>query len=334
VRIHSLPITAEKIHRALHPELYADEKIAPPAAPKGGTWTRLSSGKPSGTRPFQPELLMPTTVDEAVALYAAGDTAIVSGGMSHALRRERTGFPQAKRLLYTGRIPELLHVGIDSNGTLHAGSAVNQQTLFALPKLHAHWEAVAEALDAAGHARVRQMTTVGGCVAPLIGGFDVAVALLAVNGRVAVASPRERRTLLLAEAFAQRFAKDDLLIAVAADALPARTGSSFCKFMPRGVLETPTVNAAACVTLDAQGRCTAARLVVGSVSWKPIMLDLDVLHGTAFDEAGIRDAVQPVRGLAEPMANVRGSAMYKRNMAVEIGARMLLLAWQRAARKK
>ncbi|MBS1217389.1 MAG: hypothetical protein H6R21_522 [Proteobacteria bacterium] len=178
------------------------------------------------------------------------------------------------------------------------------------------------------------MTTVGGCVAPLIGGFDVPVALLAVNGRVAVASPRGRRTLLLAEAFAQRFAKDDLLIAVAADALPARTGSSFCKFMPRGVLETPTVNAAACVTLDAQGRCTAARLVVGSVSWKPIMLDLDVLHGTAFDEAGIRDAVQPVRGLAEPMANVRGSAMYKRNMAVEIGARMLLLAWQRAARKK
>ncbi|RPJ47736.1 MAG: xanthine dehydrogenase family protein molybdopterin-binding subunit [Betaproteobacteria bacterium] len=334
VRIHSLPITAEKIHRALHPQLYADEKIAPPAAPKGGTWTRLSSGKPSGTRPFQPELLMPTTVDEAVALYAAGDTAIVSGGMSHALRRERTGFPQAKRLLYPGRIPELLQTGIDSNGTLHAGSAVNQQTLFALPKLRAHWEAVAEALDAAGHARVRQMTTVGGCVAPLIGGFDVPVALLAVNARVAVASPRGRRTLLLAEAFAQRFAKDDLLIAVAADALPARTGSSFCKFMPRGVLETPTVNAAACVTLDAQGRCTAARLVVGSVSWKPIMLDLDVLHGTAFDEAGIRDAVQPVRDLAEPMANVRGSAMYKRNMAVEIGARMLLLAWQRAARKK
>jgi carbon-monoxide dehydrogenase medium subunit len=103
--------------------------------------------------------------------------------------------------------------------------------------------------------------------------------------------------------------------------------------MPRGVLETPTVNAAACVTLDAQGRCTAARLVVGSVSWQPIVLNLDVLHGTAFDEARIRDAVQPVRGLAEPMANVRGSALYKRHMAVEIGARMLLLAWQRAARK-
>ena len=330
VRIHELPITAEKIHRALHPALYAGEKTTAPAAPKGSLWTRLGAGKPSGARPFKPELLLPTTVGEAVALYAAGDTAIVSGGMSHALRRERTGFPQAKRLLHTGRIPELLQAGIAGNGTLHAGSAVNQQTLHELPQLRERWTAVAEALAAAGHTRVRQMTTVGGCVAPLIGGFDFPVALLAVQGRVTVASPRGRRTLALAEAFEQRFAKDEIVIAVEADALPPRSGSAFFKFMPRGVLETPAVNAAACVTLDAQGRCTAARLVVGSVSWKPIVLMPEALRGTAFDEQRIRDAVKPVRDLAEPMANVRGSVMYKRNMAVEIGARMLLLAWQRA----
>ena len=199
-----------------------------------------------------------------------------------------------------------------------------------MPQLRTHWAAIAEALAAAGHTRVRHMTTVGGCIGPLIGGFDFPVALLAVNGRVTVASPKGSRTPRLADAFEPRFAKDEIVIAVEADALPARTGSSFFKFMPRGVLETPTVNAAACVTLDAAGKCTAARLVVGSVSWKPILLSLDALTGTTFDEARIRAAVQPVRALAEPMVNVRGSAMYKRNMAVEIGARMLLLAWQRA----
>ena len=152
------------------------------------------------------------------------------------------------------------------------------------------------------------------------------------GAQVQVRWARGSRTLRLAEAFEQRFAKDEIVIAVEADALPARTGSSFFKFMPRGVLETPTVNAAACVTLDAAGKCTVARLVVGSVSWKPILLNLDALTGTTFDEARIRAAVKPVRALAEPMANVRGSAMYKRNMAVEIGARMLLLAWQRAVK--
>src|SRR3990167_9206179 len=212
VRIHELPITAEKIHRALHQALYADEKTAAPAAPKGSLWTRLGAGKPSGARPFKPELLLSVTVEEAVALYAAGDTAIVSGGMSHALRRERTGFPQAKRLLHTGRIQELLQAGVDGKGTLHAGSAGNQQTLHELPQLRERWTAVAEALAAAGHTRVRQMTTVGGCVAPLIGGFDFPVALLAVQGRVTVASPRGRRTLPLADAFEQRLATDEIVI--------------------------------------------------------------------------------------------------------------------------
>ena len=149
VRIYQLPITAEKIHRALHPELYTDEKVAPAAPPKGGVWTRLATGRPSGTRPYAMELVTPKTVDEAIALYAAGDTAIVSGGMSHALRRERTGFPQAKRLMHVGRIAELLQAGIAGNGMLRAGAAVNQQTLHELPQLRERWAVRQEDLEVA-----------------------------------------------------------------------------------------------------------------------------------------------------------------------------------------
>lgn len=333
VRIHQLPITAEKIHRALHPQLYADEKVAPAAPPKGGVWTRLATGRPSGTRPLQVEWVTPKTVDEAIALYAAGDTAIVSGGMSHALRRERTGFPQAKRLMNISRIPELLEI-INKNNCLRVGSAVNQQTLIELPGLREHWAVLAEALDAAGHTRVRQMTTVGGSVAPLIGGFDLPVALLGLNARVVAATPVGRKTRTLAEAFENRFARDEMVIGVEVDALPARSGSAFHKFLPRGVMETPAANAAATVTLDALGKCIAARLVVGAVSWKPVVPELSSLNGIAFDEAKIRAAVQQVRDMAQPLANVRGSAMYKRNMAVEIGARTLIRAWQRAAQQK
>ncbi len=333
VRIHQLPITAEKIHRALHPKLYADEKVTPAGPPKGGVWTRLATGRPSGTRPFAMELVTPKTIDEAIALYAAGDTAIVSGGMSHALRRERTGFPQAKRLMNVGRIPELLQLGI-TDGRLCIGSAVNQQTLLELPGLREQWAVLAESLDAAGHTRVRHMTTVGGSVAPLIGGFDMPVALLCANARIVSASPAGKKTVTLAEAFEKRFAKDEMVIAIEVDALPAHSGSAFHKFLPRGVMETPAANAAATVTLDARGKCIAARLVVGAVSWKPVVPDLSSLNGMTFDEEKIRAAVQPVRDLAQPQANVRGSAMYKRNMAVEIGARTLIRAWQRAAQKK
>lgn len=332
VRIHELPITSEKIHRALHPELYADEKAVPSAPPKGSTWARFSSGKPSGGRDSAAEFVFADSVEEAVKLFAAGDAALVAGGTSHALRRERSGHPFARRLIAISRIAELNRLSIDEHGTLRAGAAVHQQRLYEEAGVRRGWQAIDEALQAVGHVRLRRMITVGGSLGPLIGGFDLPVALLALNARVAVAGPQGRRMLTLEEAFRNRFAKDEMVTGFEADALPARTGSSFFKYMPRGVLEIPTVNTAAAVSLAADGACNHARVVVGAVSWKPIILDLQQFGGKRLSEDMIRAAVQPVRAAAQPMSDVRGSAAYKREMAVEFAARALIAAWQRAGR--
>ncbi|HEY4302310.1 MAG TPA: molybdopterin cofactor-binding domain-containing protein, partial [Candidatus Didemnitutus sp.] len=147
VRIHALPITAEKVHRGLHPELYADEKPAPAQAPKGGTWARIASGRPSGARPFDPEFIHAASVEEAVKLLAAGESALVCGGMSHALRRERTGFPQAKKLVSILRIPELNEMAIDAKGTLRAGAAVRQQAFSEEARVKQHWQAIDDAME-------------------------------------------------------------------------------------------------------------------------------------------------------------------------------------------
>ncbi len=330
VRITELPITAEKIHRALHPQFYAHEKANSPAPPKGGVWSRLAAGKPSGARPFNPEFVFAKSVEEAVALLAAGDSALVAGGMSHAIRRERTGFPQAKRLIAIGRISELNEMSIDERGVLRAGAAVHQQMLYDDPQVRKGWQAIDDALEAVGHTRIRRGITVGGSVGPLIGGFDLPVALLALQARVTVAGPKGRRTVSLEEAFKNRFAKDEMVVSVEVDSLPTRTGSSFFKYMPRNVLEIPTVNTAAMVSLDPDGKCSCARVVVGSVSWKPIILDLQQLAGQRLSIEKLREAVQGVRSLAQPMSDVRGSVAYKREMAVEFAARALAAAWERA----
>ncbi len=329
VRITELPITAEKIHRALHPELYADEIVTAPAAPKSGVWNRLMAGKPAGARPFNPQFVHATSVEHAVAMLAEGESALVCGGISHAVRRERTGFPQAKRLIAINRIPELN--ALELAGTLITGAAINHQKLFEAEGVRKGWRAVYDSVDLVGHTRIRKMMTVGGTVGPLIGGFDFPVALIALRGRALLASPAGRRTITLEQLFEERLRPNEMLVRVEVDTLPARTGSSFLKLMPRGVIETPTVNAAAAVTLDDAGRCASARVVVGSVSWKPIILDLPQCAGETPSDALFRDAVQSVRHLAEPMANVRGSAMYKRNMAVEFAFRALREAARRAA---
>lgn len=68
---------------------------------------------------------------------------------------------------------------------------------------------------------------------------------------------------------------------------------------------------------------------MGSVSWKPIVLDLAECIGEKPRDELFRSTVQKVRDLAEPVSNVRGSAMYKRHMAVEFVFRALREAARR-----
>ncbi|HET9664290.1 MAG TPA: molybdopterin cofactor-binding domain-containing protein, partial [Burkholderiales bacterium] len=332
VRIFQLPITSEKIHRALHPERYPRESKEAPSAPKGTAANRLAAGRPSGARVASPEFVFARDVEEAVTALAEGDAAIVCGGTSHALRRERGGYPFAKRLIAIGRIPELNTLSISEAGVLHMGAAVCQELLYSNAQLREGWRAIDDALEAVGHTRIRQMITVGGSVGPLIGGFDLPIALLALRARVTVAGPQGRRTLVLDDAFRNRFEKSEIVVSVEVDAQPAGSGSSFHKYMPRGVLEIPTVNTAARICIDADARCSEARIVVGAVSWKPIVLDLSSLAGKRLDMETAREAARPVHALAEPMSDVRGSAAYRREMAVEFAARALMTAWQRASK--
>ena len=75
----------------------------------------------------------------------------------------------------------------------------------------------------------------------------------------------------------------------------------------------------------------AARVCVGAVSWKPIVLDLKALSGQKLSEDLLRGSVQDVRRLAEPVSDVRGSAAYKREMAAEFAYRALATALKRSA---
>ena len=329
VRITQLPITAEKIHRALHPEAYAGEQVAPAAAPKGTAATRLALGRPSGPRVAKPELLFPATVEEAVALYVQGEAALICGGTSHASRRERGGYPFARRLIVLNRIPELHALSIDA-GVLRVGAAVSLERMHRDARIGEAWPAIADAFDAVGATRIRGMITVGGSVGPLIAGFDLPLALLAIGARARLAGPSGRRTEELGALFKARLQPGEIVIGIEVDPHAPHASSSFYKFMPRGVLEIPTVNTAASVTVDASGACTQARVAVGAVSFQPIVLEPALLHGQPIDLTRARDALRAVAAAAQPMADVRGSVAYKRAMAVEFAARALVAAAQRA----
>ena len=135
------------------------------------------------------------------------------------------------------------------------GATVHQEALYDDARLRTNWQAIEDALEAVGHTRIRRMITVGGSVGPLIGGFDLPIALLALRARVNVAGPAGTAQRHAGRRCSRRGSRRTRWwSSVEVDPQPARTGSSFYKYMARGVLEIPTVNTAAAVELDDKGR--------------------------------------------------------------------------------
>ncbi len=338
VRITALPITAEKIYRALHPEYFAGEDLSAPmqvSAASAGSADRLRAGRPSGARPAAAKFIDADSVATVVSELAEGGASIVAGGVAHALHRENTGHPIAQRLIGIKRITELQGLSIHSDGVLHLGAAVSLQTAGEDERLCQAWPALGEALLSVGVARLRQMITVGGNVAPLDASYDVPVALIALGARVVIANSKGRRTISVGDLFQHGdLGVDELIVSVELEALSATAGSAFFKFLPRGVWESACISAAALVELDSTGGCRSARLVIGSASPKPMVVALSELVGQRPSNELFREASKQVRKRVDPVSDVRGSAAYKREMAVEFSGRALTTAWQRAVARQ
>jgi aerobic carbon-monoxide dehydrogenase medium subunit len=83
--------------------------------------------------------------------------------------------------------------------------------------------------------------------------------------------------------------------------------------------------------LDSEGICRQARLVLGAVGPTPIVVDVAAaLTGQQITEHYARAAAELAREKVDPLDDVRGSAAYKRDMAVVFGRRALLAAAHRS----
>jgi CO/xanthine dehydrogenase Mo-binding subunit/CO/xanthine dehydrogenase FAD-binding subunit len=335
VRITKLPITAEKIYRALHPEYFAGPDASVGSPTRAGSADRLRTGRPSGARPAAAIFIDADSVAAVVSELAKGGASILAGGVSHALQRENTGYPITERLVGIRRVADLHGLSIRGDGVLHLGAAVSLQTAADDRRLCQGWPALAEALLSVGVARLRRMITVGGNVAPLDASYDVPVALIALGARVVIANSKGKRTVSVEDLFQRRaLGVDELIVSFELAPALATAGAAFFKFLPRGVWESACVSAAALVDLDANGTCRAARLVIGSAGPKPVVAALPELVGHSPSSALLQEASKQVRKLVDPVSDVRGSAAYKREMAVEFGSRALTTAWQRAVAKQ
>ncbi len=187
--------------------------------------------------------------------------------------------------------------------------------------------------------RIRNVATVGGGLAHGDPNQDPPVSLSVLRARVRLAGRGGVREVDLADFLKDYYETDvrpgEVLTEVVVPAQPARSGSTYVKFLPRTADDYATVAVAALVSLADDGQtCREARVALGAVGATVVRATdaENALKGQALTDEAIRAAAATVAAAVDPLSDYRGSAEYKRDMAVVWVRRALTEARTRAQR--
>ncbi|HZT51654.1 MAG TPA: FAD binding domain-containing protein, partial [Stellaceae bacterium] len=197
---------------------------------------------------------------------------------------------------------------------------------------------LAEACRHVATVRVRSMATLGGAVAHADPNLDTPPALIALDAQIAARSGRGERRIPAESFFTGYFETvlepDEMVTEILLPPQPAGSGTAFLKFLPATQDDYATVSVAARITLGPDGAIAGARLALGAAATVPVRATAveAALSGRAAGEESFRDAASLVSGAIDPIADFRGSADYKRKMAIVHVRRALAEAAARAQR--
>ncbi len=268
----------------------------------------------------------PETLDEALSLLAAGDGArVLAGGQSLVpLLKARVVKPTL--VVDVNRVPGLAAIEVDGDGALRIGALTRQQKLLDSDAAAAAQPLLREAGRYAGFLATRHRGTVGGSLAYAAPWAELTAAAVALDARLEIRSAGGERTVP-ARSFFQGphetvLEPDELLTVVHVPAAAPRTGVGFHEVSAR-YRDFANVAAAATITLDEAGACTAAELVLLRVAATPHRVDVSHLVGAPFDGAAARAALVDALAGLDPAGDIEASGTYRRRVAVTLALRAL-----------
>ncbi|MBV8054474.1 MAG: xanthine dehydrogenase family protein subunit M, partial [Deltaproteobacteria bacterium] len=221
--------------------------------------------------------------------------------------------------------------GSSDAGGLALGSLCTLHMLETSPLIMQHAPLLAEASRQVATIRIRSMATVGGALAHADPNGDLPPAMIALDARVRLRSCRSTREIPAAEFFTGYYETmiepDELVIEITIPPQPPDTGISYIKFLPQTRDDYATVAVAARVSLQAD-RISDVRVALGAVGATPIRATKleDELCGRVPAPAVLKHAAELVADIVDPVSDFRGSASYKREMAVVFTRRALAQA--------
>ncbi len=278
----------------------------------------------------------PMTLEQAITLLSGANAqARVLAGGTDLLIQMRAGRADPGLLVDIKAIPEMRSIVADAGG-YRIGAAVTCMELIENDAFAQVWPGIVDGVKYIGSIQVKGRATMGGNLCNASPAADSVPALIAAGAVVCIVGPQGRREVPV-EDFVVGPGKTTLTGGelVAAFQLPPRaphSGDAYRRFTPRTEMDIAVVGAAVNLTLDDKGVCSRARVSLGAVAARALLVPeaAAALIGTKVDAAALERLAAAASAACRPIDDKRGTKEFRIKVAGVMARRAAELAMERA----
>ena len=277
----------------------------------------------------------PGSVEEAVALLAGDAEASVIAGGTDLLVQWRGGLLRPTAFVDVKRIPDLLRISVGPE-ELRLGAAVPAAEIFESPEIQQLWPGLAEATGLIGSSQIQGRATLGGNLCNSSPAADTVPALMAVAARCVIAGPGGERSLDVGDFVTgpgqNVLGPGEFLVEFRIPRPAPGSADAYLRLIPRSEMDIAVAGAGVSLSLDSGGACTAARVAIGAVGPRAVMVPeaARALVGSRAEGEALERAAQAASAAADPIDDKRGTARYRRKVTGVLTRRAAAIAAERA----
>jgi len=269
------------------------------------------------------EYLEPSTIEEVLDLLGKfGDQAkLMAGGTDLTpMMKEKTATPQYVISLQ-GCSANLNYIRCDDGKGAQIAALTTIRDIERSHHLQPEYTVLCETASQLASMPIRNMATIGGNLCNASPSADTAPTLIALSATVKLVSTNGERIVPLEQFFTGPgltvLKSNELMTEIQVPAPSTYSGGVYVKYSTRGGQDLALVGIAVLVALDPKHEvCTHTRVVLGAAAPTPMRSHEaeEILTGRRVDEQLIARAAQAASDESRPIADIRGSAEYRREM--------------------
>ncbi len=275
------------------------------------------------------EYYEPASIQDAIDALArlGGEARILAGGTDLLVKMKRGALAPAN-LVNLKRVPGLGQISVDRK-VLRLGALTTLRDLEKSSLVRQWAPVVAAAAGKMASTQIRCLATAGGNLCNAAPSADLAPPLIALGATVRFAGPRGQGAVALEDFFTGPgqtvLAGDEVVTEIEVPEMRPGGRAVYYKHGIRRAMDIAIAGVAVRIDLDEAGRCSEARVVLGSVAPTPIRSRSaeSRLRGAALGPDEIAEAAELAAADARPISDVRSSAEYRREMVKVLTRRAL-----------